>query len=234
MSELKSLIGETTEDDNVGSDPIEVLLNLAKQGEIDPWDVDITEVTEKFLRHIESLQSRDIRIPARVLLYASIFLRMKSDSLEEKEDEELDDDYFEDELPVQDYKVNRSLKLPIRRSSRRPVTLHELISELKRAEKVAIRKKIKHTGKPKREETVTTAINRAHEENIEDRIKKLGIIIAQRLENQDRVSFREIGGNDVLNYVSVLFMAHRRLIWLEQDSLFGELYLKRYHNPGDY
>ena len=33
------------------------------------------------------------------------------------------------------------------------------------------------------------------------------------------------------SYLAVLFMANRREIWLEQDRIFGELYLRRY--PGE-
>ena len=63
-------------------EPAEVLVELAKRGEIDPWDIDIAKATEKFLQYIDSLEKRDLRIPARTLLYASILLRMKSDSME--------------------------------------------------------------------------------------------------------------------------------------------------------
>jgi segregation and condensation protein A len=39
-----------------------------------PLDVDIASTTEKFLKYIDSLERRDLRIPARTLLYASILL----------------------------------------------------------------------------------------------------------------------------------------------------------------
>ncbi|MEI2761619.1 segregation/condensation protein A [Methanothrix soehngenii] len=57
-------------------------MELARRGDIDPWDIDIARTTEKFLQYIDSLEKRDLRIPARTLLYASILLRMKSDSME--------------------------------------------------------------------------------------------------------------------------------------------------------
>jgi len=69
-------------------EPAEVLVELAKRGDIDPWDIDIARTTEKFLQYIDSLEKRDLRIPARTLLYASILLRMKSDSMEGQKEEE--------------------------------------------------------------------------------------------------------------------------------------------------
>jgi Uncharacterized conserved protein len=70
-------------DEGSEQDPVEVLLDLARSGEIDAWDIDLSKVTEKFLEHIDTLKSNDLRIPARTLLYASILLRMKSDFMED-------------------------------------------------------------------------------------------------------------------------------------------------------
>jgi segregation and condensation protein A len=212
-------------------DPVQVLLDLARRGEIDPWDVDLSSVTEKFLEQIEALGDRDLPALGRTLLYASILLRMKSDSIEGDEDE-AEDDLFDDldEGPI--YRRRRVEGLPappIRRRTKRPVTLEELIYELKRAEVVAERKVVRVRVREKPEPTVEEAMERAHEEGIEDRIRALRGVISERLETTDRVTFSDIAG-DVLSYVSLLFMAGRREIWLEQETLFGELYIRRH--PG--
>jgi len=229
VSELSSVIDvlDLPEPFGLEPDPVQVLLDLARKGEIDPWDVDLAQVTEKFLERIESMGDRDLPALGRTLLYASILLRMKSDSIEEG-DEEPEDDYFDefDDVPVFRRRTVEGLPAPpIRRRTRRPVTLEELISELKRAETVADRKVIRTREKP--EPTVEEAMERAHEEGIEDRIRSLRDVIFERLAAEDRVAFSDIG-NDVLNYVSLLFMAGRREIWLSQETLFGELYISRH------
>lgn len=87
---------------------------------------------------------RDLRIPAGTLLYASILLRMKSDSMEGQKE-------VADEEPGLNWRRwgRRSGKRrgrehpsppPVRRRTKRPVTLEELISELKKAEMVGRRK----------------------------------------------------------------------------------------------
>jgi len=232
VSELSSVVEVSDLPDPFGlePDPVQVLLDLARKGEIDPWDVDLSQVTEKFLERIESMGDRDLPALGRTLLYASILLRMKSDSIEEGDDGP-EDDYFDefDDAPVFRRRQVEGLPVPpIRRRTRRPVTLDELISELKRAETVADRKVIRTRERP--EATVEEAMERAHEEGIEDRIRALRGLIFERLETEDRVSFSDIGNCDVLNYVSLLFMAGRREIWLEQETLFGELYIQRH--PG--
>ncbi len=233
MSQLSSVVDvlDLPEPFGLEPDPVQVLLDLARRGEIDPWDVDLPQVTEKFLERIEAMGDRDLPALGRTLLYASILLRMKSDSIEEGE--EPDDDLFDecDDEPIFRRRTVGGLPAPpIRRKTRRPVTLDELIAELKRAETVAERKVGRAREKPV--PTVEEAMERAHEEGIEGRIRSLRGLIFERLAAADRIAFSDIGDDDVLNYVSLLFMAGRREIWLSQETLFGELYISR-HPDGE-
>lgn len=234
MSELSSVVdlSDLPEPFGLEPDPVQVLLDLARKGEIDPWDVDLSQVTEKFLERIEAMGDRDLPALGRTLLYASILLRMKSDSIEEG-DEEPEDDLFDefDDGPVFRRRTVEGLPAPpIRRKTRRPVTLDELIAELTRAETVAERKvgRVREIPKP----TVEKALERAHEEGIEDRIRTLREAIFERLASVDQIAFSDLGERDVLSYVSLLFMAGRREIWLTQEALFGELYISR-HPDGE-
>jgi segregation and condensation protein A len=212
-------------------EPAEVLVDLARRGEIDPWDIDIALATEKFLFYIDSLEERDLRIPARTLLYASILLRLKSDQMEEQnevEEPEADDlveaegnrEEILDELP----------RPPLRRHTKRPVTLDELVSELKKAEVVGRRKAMRERWPLEAEEKI---LDISHDEGIEERILALGPILDDMFMEKDTLTFRDLGIRDgnvedaVTNYVSLLFMAQRRQVWLEQEEIFGELFLKR-------
>jgi segregation and condensation protein A len=213
-------------DDLEFGEPAEVLVELAKRGELDPWDIDIARTTEKFLDYIDSLEKRDLRIPARTLLYASILLRMKSDSMEggeevapelEPEDEWIGEEIF-DKLPSP----------PVRRHTKRPVTLEELISELKKAEMVGRRKAMRERWP---ESPAEKTLDLSHEEGIEEHIKALEPILDDMLGSSEKVSFEAVRGKEsIMNYVSLLFMAQRKQVWLEQEELFGELYIKHY--PG--
>jgi len=209
-------------------EPAEVLVELAKKGEIDPWDIDIARATEKFLEYIDSLERRDLRIPARTLLYASILLRMKSDLLEgvrEEEPEPAEDG--EIEAAQEQVKVERLPEPPVRRHAKRPVTLEELISELRNAEMVGRRKAMRDRW-PTAEEK---ALDLSHDEGIEDGIKKLGPILDDMFTSSKRVSFNDVNSRSegvVTNYVSLLFMAHRKQVWLEQEEMYGELFVRRH------
>jgi segregation and condensation protein A len=210
-------------------EPAEVLVELAKRGDIDPWDIDIARTTEKFLDYIDSLEKRDLRIPARTLLYASILLRLKSDSMEGQKEEE--PEVEAEELESAEVEEFDALpRPPVRRHTKRPVTLDELISELKKAEMVGRRKAMRDRW-PTTEEK---ALDLSHDEGIEDRIKALGPILDDMFMTSKKVSFVDINSRNsesedgVTNYVSLLFMAHRRQVWLDQEEIFGDLFVRRH------
>ena len=215
-------------------EPAEVLVELARRGDIDPWDIDIARTTEKFLQYIDSLEKRDLRIPARTLLYASILLRMKSDSMEgqtveaaEEPEPELDE---EAEESWEEEKEDTLPRPPVRRRAKRPVTLDELITELKKAEMVGRRKAMRDRW-PSTEEK---ALDLSHDEGIEDRIRALGPILDDMFMEKKTVTFEDINSRDgsiedgVTNYVSLLFMAQRKQVWLEQEEIYGDLFVKRH------
>lgn len=142
-------------DESINEEPIEILVRMAESGEIDPWNVDIVLLTDRFLGELERRRELDLRISGRTLLYASILLRMKSDALIERvpdpDVEEEGGEVFGEELffdgdqdgegieshlgPIEvlEREIQRRIKRKEYRT--RPVTLYELITQLKLAEK---------------------------------------------------------------------------------------------------
>jgi segregation and condensation protein A len=59
-------------------EPVEILVQLAERGEIDPWIIDIVEVTDRFFAELERCRELDLRISGRTLFFAATLLRMKS------------------------------------------------------------------------------------------------------------------------------------------------------------
>ena len=50
--------------------PIDVLMDLVLSREIDPWDIDIIDLTNKFLERIRKLKNLDLRISGKTILTA--------------------------------------------------------------------------------------------------------------------------------------------------------------------
>jgi segregation and condensation protein A len=137
-------------DDEV--EPVEVLVTLAENGEIDPWDIDVVTVTEEFLA---ALDDADLRASGRALFYASVLVRMKGDELlhgsDDDDEEELapweqpfaDDprsgveggagpDGFD---PVAALEDEMERRLDRKHARGTPETLDELVRELREAER---------------------------------------------------------------------------------------------------
>jgi segregation and condensation protein A len=228
-------VGQDAQD--IYEEPVEILVNLVREGEINPWNIDIVEITDKFLHHIDKLERMDLRISGRTLHYAAILLRMKSNILVEEpvieDDSWVDDsDFFDvDEYPVP--------KPPVRRYSQRSVTLDELILELEKAEVVerrkTIRKKARETIELARP-TTEQVLNVAHEEDIEGRVDTMRETLSSILEDRTYIALSELlsgdRSNKLMTYISLLFLATNKEIWLEQEELFGELYIRYPDSPG--
>src|SRR3989338_10796337 len=58
-----------------------LLYELVKTEQMDPWDIDISMLTKKYIATIRKLKELNLRISCKVLLAAAILLRIKSNRL---------------------------------------------------------------------------------------------------------------------------------------------------------
>lgn len=218
------------------SEPLGILVELVRGGKIDPWDIDIVQLTDSFLGRVEELKQMDLRISSRTLLYSAILLRMKSSGIFEVEEEEIEE--FESDFPEDpDFPEPEEFpipKLPVRRISTRPVTLNELILELKKAEKSLSRKNEKKASRVSEEFnlrpqlTTGDVLGIAHEEAISSRLAIIWTRLTELFTKQPVVvfsSFMKTSEDKIMDYLSLLFLASNRKIWLFQKELFDELYI---------
>jgi segregation and condensation protein A len=124
-------------------EPVEVLVQLAEDDEIDPWDIDIVAVTDKFL---DRLDEADLRSSGRALFYASVLLRMKGDAMLEADDEEppepepwerplAEEGPIGDPDPFAALEQEMDRRLERKRARGMPQTLDELVRDLREAER---------------------------------------------------------------------------------------------------
>lgn len=133
-------------DDEV--EPVELLVQMAEDGEIDPWDIDVVEVTDAFLARLDET---DLRTSGRALFYAAVLLRMKSDAIVEEEPEPEEDPEpapwvgpaggedlppeFAGVDPVDALEDEMERRLDRKSARGTPETLDELVRELREAER---------------------------------------------------------------------------------------------------
>ncbi len=75
-----------------------ILLDLVRSERMNPWDIDLVLLAQKYLERIRSMQSNNLYVPANALLACAILLNMKADVLRQyfREEEEQAPEFVED------------------------------------------------------------------------------------------------------------------------------------------
>ena len=69
----------------------EIIYYIVNVENLDPWNVDLVKLTDRFLNFINNVKELDFRIPAKIVFVVAVLLRLKADNLSifvEKEKEE--------------------------------------------------------------------------------------------------------------------------------------------------
>lgn len=242
-------------------DGIEILVNMAKQGKINPWNVDIVEVTDKYLMHLFQSKAQNLRLTGRTLLFAAILLKLKSNVLEgidvlDFEPQHQDEFNYDDEMPL-DYEeeyipTNNVISIDevlqrrtsVRLNHNRVVTLRDLIRQLEFYEMLDKKQSLKNAHERAKRRVQNYArlspddiINLAHDEYIENGVQRLKANLSEILSRQDKIELNELtllGMDKISAYISLLFLTVESDYDLEQDEFYGDLYvIKREENPAE-
>lgn len=238
-------------------DGIEILVNMAKTGKIDPWNVDIVDVTDKYLTHLFQMKAQNLRLTGRTLLFAAILLRLKSNVLEgidanqiegieeEQFDEfELEDDSWDDgeintnNVVSLDEVLQRRTSIRLNRS--RMVNLKDLIKQLQFYEELDRKQSLKNAHERAKRRVRSYArltpddiVNLAHDEYIEKSVEVLHENLKKIFETQDKVELTTLtllGLDKISAYIALLFLTAdpEADIDLYQEEFYGELYAVPY------
>lgn len=219
-------------------EPVAILVGMAERGEIDPWRIDIVEVTDRFLSELERQKTLDLRISGRTLFYAALLLRMKSEYLLEPpeeegdafdEDEVIDWDAFEEPLggePIARLEAEIHRRLERKRLRKRPETLFDLITVLRYMERDEQRRR-RCIRAPPLEIDPDEVIGIAHEEGYRDAAHRvLAWCLAGFAEGRTITisSLVALSGWRVIDlYIPLLFLMLDGTVDLIQEEFFGEI-----------
>lgn len=237
---------------NIDDTSLEILLDLARQGDLDPWEVDLEKVTSKYLYAISQNPTECLKEAGRAIFYASVLLRMKSDVLLAQSNEalnigihrELDDDYLlDEELNSRDVKqiTFDDLEAAIRRKyiqkakRFRKLTLQDLISALqdaKEEEENRIHRKEQRLLDLEYSivapELGDDMLELTHAEDLEHVIKRLEHILPEYLVDDQGLEFKDVirlTGSWSNAFLAVLFLAHEHIIEFKQEEFYGPLWI---------
>ncbi|MBR1619803.1 segregation/condensation protein A [bacterium] len=216
--DLEIYTGLSTKDSHDG---IGILVEMAKSGKIDPWNIDIVDVTEKYLQKMMELKSLNLKVASRTFLFASILVRMQSNVLTDLTLEDFQDNeepemiYDENGLPINDYipeddfvptnnivRWDEALKrrTSVRLNRNRVVTLKDLIKQLEFYEKIEARANLKDAQQRARRRVrdfsrMTThdiINNMSNDAMIEEAVLKIKDNIEQIFQNKEKVELSDL------------------------------------------
>jgi len=241
---------------NLDDASLEILVDMAKEGDLDPWDINLEKVTSKYLSALNQNPTDCLKEAGRAIFYASVLLRMKSDILAMQSSEalnigihrELDDNYLlEEELANSQIKqiTFNDLEAAIRRKyiqkakRFRKLTLKDLIQALqdaKEEEENRIYRKQQRLFDLENYSIIAPEVGDdimelTHAENLEAAIERLGIILPEHIVDGDRLEFESIVkmlGCWSNAFLAILFLAHEHQIEFKQENFYGELWI---HEP---
>ncbi len=219
------------------SDGIEILVKMAASGEIDAKNVDIIDVTDKFLRAIAAAPKENLRQSGKIIFHASVLLRMKAEALLTVMSSELDsgDDFLDfdgdglifdsnkqpiaRQITLQDLERAIVRRTQNKRTTRpRQVTLEQLIEALREAEKI---EKERAERKPRARidlsgyhsvNDVDDILDLAHDEDIEVTIARIEHILSATVTIGQKI--------EMLTLIQLL---NRKGDWV--DAFLGSLFL---------
>lgn len=236
------------------ADGIEILVQMAKQGKIDPWNIDIADIANKYMLHLAESKSNNLRTSSRALFFLAVLLKLKSnilvglDPMEFEISQNQPQDFFEDDTsPVEDmyYQDFPDNVIPIndiiqRRTSvklnrNRIVTLKDLIRQLEFYEELDRKQKFKNSlERAKRRvhsyKNLSTEdiINLAQEEYIESGMKILYENLVNIFQKEEKVELKTLtllGLDEVTAYISLLFLTEESDFEIQQEEFYSDLYV---------
>ena len=231
-------------------DPIALLVQMAERGEIDPWDVDIIFIIDRFFTEAENQRSFDLRVSGRMLFYAATLLRIKAEYFDDESiADEADDgsdtgeEFFDDgslvitrrergsgdPIPFLEQEISRRLQ---RKSFRKqPVSVYMLINLLRDAEKEERRRQRESFSSFDFFSIAEDVLDIAHEETYQDTAAHVlscchKLLLFKQAESVTlSMLANELDVSRHQVFISLLFLAYDGFLSLHQPEFLGEIYV---------
>ncbi len=200
----------------------ELLIELVDKNRIDPWNMDIAQIVDNYMEAIKGMKSLDLKVPANIMLAASILLRMKSALLVIAPEEPEPEPYYESS-GIERIEVE-PLSFRSRLPPKRRVSLDELIAALDEAMKIKERRSsIASFVRPPISFEVGSTDIKADAEKVYSYIK-------ESADSENVALFSSLAKGSVNNillglFIPMLYLASEGRIGIRQDKFFDEIFI---------
>ena len=226
----------------------QIIYDLINSEQMDPLNIDIVLLTNRYFEKIEELEKADFYISSKVLLAASLLLRIKSEFLLNKYMKSIDDMLFgrkdEKNYVIEKIQIDSEElpilipKTPLPRLRR--VTLTELMNALNKAintESRRIKREVAITRAKKLSEVDFPEFRRI---DLKDRIKQFYAKVLTFLKKKavseekdlNKVAYSTLVGKEreekLASFLPLLHLSNTKKLWLEQEAHLAEIYIFLY------
>lgn len=213
-----------------------MIYELVRTEQMDPWDIDVTVLSHRFLDMVGKLKKLDFRVSGKIVLAAAILVRLKSNRLLAEDlgnlnrliamSEEPDEEFFEE--PSEDYSaaVDRDKFRLIPRTPqprKRKVSVFDLVEALQQALEVKKRRARLHipdvqVSVPQNTKDISVIIREIYSQ----------IVDFLRAQQQKKMRFSELvpsGGRNekVYAFMPLLHLDNQRRIDLGQEKHLSDI-----------
>ena len=213
-----------------------IINDLIKSEQLDPWDVDLSKLTNKYLETLKSLQEANFLISGKVILAAALLLKIKSDKLVDEDisefdamlypkDEQLSLDELYDDAPIRE-KINPKLTIKTPQARKRKVNLYDLMNALQKALEVNQRRILRRENDaivnvklPEKKIDISALIKEVYSKIMGYFTLNKGQLTFHVLVNSDKKE------DKIFTFIPLLHLDHQNEIELEQKEHFGDIYI---------
>ncbi len=239
---------------DVQTDAIEIILDLVRMGKVDPWNIDIVDLYDKYMARIAELKQDNLRSVGKAILFSATLLKIKSDifqgiSINDFEPEPLDyfedDDFGFDDAEQMQFPTNNVVsfdevlqrRTSVRLNRKRTVTLKDLIRHIQFYEDLEKKYAIK-SALDKKERRVRNYASLkasdikelAHEEYVEEVVEKMRQNLVQILSREEQIELRELcllGFDRSSAFIALLFLEREGEYEIYQEEFYKELFTRK-------
>jgi segregation and condensation protein A len=218
----------------------DLITDLVKSEQMDPWDVNLSLLAQKYMGILKQLKEVDFFVSGKVILAASLLLKIKTNRLLNQnfadfdsllfsnDDEEDEDDYISNyNKGTGDHNVKLTIKTP--QTRKRKVSLQDLMGALEKALEVDERREIRK----RRFERIPDNIKIPERKiNLGDKIKVIHTKINEWFQkNKSDITFEHLledgsKSDKVYTFMPLLHLENHNQIKMNQPVHFENIYIQ--------
>ena len=215
-----------------------IIYDLIKTEQMDPWDIDLSILSNKYIETIKTMKEMNMFISGKVMLAAALLLRIKSTKLVNEDIAYFDNLLFNsepeelDDIPLEQgsQRVKDIPRLAIKtpQARKRKLTVQDLVEALQKALEVNQRKVLRKIS----DRTINVQIPKV-KIDISSLIKNIYQKILDIFKKNEKVTFTKLVSSEkkedkVYTFIPLLHLDNQGKINLVQEKPFGEIEIVKY------